>query len=258
MRIETFRTYLNKTNYRGVNSVPDNEELRKMERLCIDELRQRRAKNYYSGCMEVLNEYFPTILFRISVCISQIEQFLPPAEQTAFIQLLSSFNRLMNGMKREYSMIKYIEQREHDTPSSSTSTKTAIERQPQLMVSSSSRYVPHFSTLKIDEEKAATLYDRLVQDGCLEDRSKKEFVFYYTGKGRKPVYQLKWRGDDILLSVLMEQLSPKGGRISWQVLGKIYEGLNTDSMKNVLSKTKKGEVVYTYEAHKKTVEEWLK
>ena len=61
-----------------------------------------------------------------------------------------------------------------------------------------------------------------------------------------------------MLSVLMERLYPKGGRISWKVLGKVFEGLNTDGMKSVLSKTRKGEVVYTYEPHKKTVEEWLK
>lgn len=257
MKHEAFRTYFDKTVWRSADSVPDREELRKMEYQCIKELLELREQDYDTYTV-VFDGFFEKVLGRISYSIGKIERRLSHSDEVAVIRLLASYNRLLSGMRAEDRRMNVREKRDSGSSSSVAGKKPVAEQQPQLMVSSSARWVPHFTTLNIDEERAATLYDRLVQDGCIEDRSKKDFVYYYTGKGRKPVYQLKWRGDDILLSVLMEKLYPKGGRISWKTLGKVYEGLNTDSMKNVLSKTKKGEVVYTYDEHKKTVEEWLK
>lgn len=268
MRLRALHTYFDMTYWREASLVPSFNELRDMESQCFDEL--VKVKEQDEEQFKVVYErYFDKTIGRISSCIRRIEDRTTHDDEVAIIRLLSSHNRLLSTIKRVerggYGTPRDTAQQDKPTPSDIR--KPVVEHQPPQQpnpftsspfMSSTSRYVTHFTSLNINEEKAAILYDRLVQDGYLEDRSKSDFIFYYTGKGRKPVYQLKWRGDDILLSVLMEQLSPKGGRISWQVLGKIYEGLNTDSMKNVLSKTKKGEEVSTYDKHKKTAEEWLK
>lgn len=268
MRLRALPLYFDKTFWREAGLVPSFSELRDLESQCFDEL--VKVKEQDEEQFKVVYErYFDKTIGRISSCIRRIEDRTTHDDEVAIIRLLSSHNRLLSTIKRVergvYGTPRDTVQQDKPTPSEIR--KPVVEHQPPQQpnpftslpfMGSTSRYVPHFTTLNIDEEKAAILYDRLVQDGYLEDRSKSDFIFYYTGKGRKPVYQLKWRGDDIMLSVLMERLYPKGGRISWKVLGKVFEGLNTDGMKSVLSKTRKGEVVYTYEPHKKTVEEWLK
>ena len=259
MDIEPFESYFDKTIWKGADNVPSYQQLKDMENACMSKLYELKNQDYQQ--YQVLyTKYGEKAVSRITFCNRKIAEKISVEEESKVKRLLSSYNRFLKNLKA-IDRRKYENTLRNSIQKGKAASRTLIKPKEEDITPPIERVsvqVPHFTNLKIDADKAAILYDRLVQDRVLEDTGKDGFIYYYTGTGKQAKQKLKWWGDDILLSVLMEQLSPKGGRISWQVLGKIYEGLNTDSMKNVLSKTKKGEVVYTYEAHKKTVEEWLK
>ena len=111
---------------------------------------------------------------------------------------------------------------------------------------------PHFKGLNISEEQASKLYDKLVPSR-LEDTGKSDFIYYFTGKGKQPSNKLIWKGDAIFLSNIMSILSPN--RIPWKQMDTIFEGLNTDSMKSNLTKSKDSTA---FKSDKRMIEAWLK
>lgn len=119
---------------------------------------------------------------------------------------------------------------------------------------------PYFKSLSINEQKAGVLYDKLVNGGYLEDTSKTDFTYYFTGKGPKPQSRLVWKADAFFLSVLMERVSSTS--ISWETLDNIFTGLNVSSMKSYLSKVRKqkreGYSQPKYDTYSQMIDLWLK
>lgn len=117
-----------------------------------------------------------------------------------------------------------------------------------------------FLNLNLSEDKAAQLYDTLVQGSYLADTGKTEFIYYFTGVGEPPKDKLKWKSDAIILSILIKKLTPN--RMPWKELSAIFDGLNIDSMRTNLSKElAKYKDEYedsTYERHAAIVDDWLK
>ena len=123
---------------------------------------------------------------------------------------------------------------------------------PQQETISKPSVVPHFKGLSITEEQASKLYDKLVPSR-LEDTGKSDFIYYFTGKGKQPSNKLIWKGDAIFLSNIMSILSPN--RIPWKQMDTFFEGLNTDSMKSNLTKSKDSTA---FKSDKRMIEAWLK
>ena len=114
----------------------------------------------------------------------------------------------------------------------------------------------HFSALNINEGQAERLYDLLLQKGLIEDTGKAGFVYRFTGKGEESHEPLIWKGDAVLLSILMKRLSGNKS-IPWKTLPLVFNGLKIDSMKSYLSKSRNNEWFREkYESNCNMIDSW--
>ena len=247
-----FKTYFEKTIWRGADKVPSYEELKKMEDACLDKLLELKKQDYQQFRF-LFVKYGMKVVERISFCDSKryeegIDEVMPL--RSSYVRFLDNLKNLDRSMY-EHSLRRAIDKGKLHKRylESLTSGANKVDKH----IEQKEEQAPHFVKLRIGEEKAAGLYDRLVGEKILEDTGKNDFIYYYTGKGKQASKKLRWLGDAILLSVLMQQLSLSF--VPWKKMEQIYDGLNIKGMKAVLSKTKG---YYSYEKHVKTVQEWLK
>lgn len=114
----------------------------------------------------------------------------------------------------------------------------------------------HFTALSINKGQAEKLYDLLLQKGLIEDTGKAGFVYRFTGKGEESHEPLIWKGDAVLLSILMKRLSGDKS-VPWKELPLVFKGLNIKSMKSYLSKSCKDEWHREkYETNRKMIDSW--
>lgn len=114
----------------------------------------------------------------------------------------------------------------------------------------------HFTALNINKGQAERLYDLLLQKGLIDDTGKAGFVYRFTGKGEESHEPLIWKGDAVLLSILMKRLSGDKS-VPWKELPLVFKGLNIKSMKSYLSKSRKDEWHREkYETNRKMIDSW--
>lgn len=222
-----FENYFNKTIWRSADKVPSYEELMKMENDCLDKLLELKKQDYqqYSVLFAL---YGGKAVDRISFYNKKIAEGLIDVEKVK--SLRSSYNRFLKNLKaldRSLYENRLRGSIQRGKLASRTIKKKAEKSGPVFDETSVS--VPHYTNLNINEEQAATLYNKLVKAGYLQDRSKDDFIYYYTGKGYQAKQKLKWIGHYIVLSNMTKFLSPKKV-VSWTTLEQVYEGINVKGM----------------------------
>ncbi len=124
--------------------------------------------------------------------------------------------------------------------------------------------LPHYNLPKMNVEKAERLYDTLVEGKYLIDTGKNDFVYFFTGLGKKAKKKLIWNRDNdhpaVILGVLLSKLfAPKG--VSWKDTYNIFDNI-PKNMDVSLARTKKRHEEhslrnYSYKRHEKLVSSWL-
>lgn len=252
-----FENYFERCVWRGADKVPSYGELKEMEKACKDKLYELKKQDYQQ--YKVLFAMYGELdVKRITYCHKKLNEGMDVNDEIRMKGLLASYERFLMNLKAldrtlyERRLRGAISKGKHlSSLKSEVAKKTTKEDKP---IEKKEEQVPHFVKLNIDEQQAAVLYDRLVEEHFLEDTGKDDFIYYYTGKGHQASKKLKWLGDDIVLSVLMKQLS--NSFVPWKKMEQIYEGLNIKGMKVVLSKTQKD--YYSHDKHVKKVQEWLR
>ena len=229
MDIEPFESYFDKTIWKGADNVPSYQQLKDMENACMSKLYELKNQDYQQYKI-LFAKYGEKAVSRITFCNSKIAKGLNDVDERKVKSLLSSYNRFLKNLKAidrglyENCLRSSIQK---GKSASRTIKKNAEKSEP--VAEETPVRVPHYTNLNIDEQQAATLYDKLVTERYLEDRSKNDFVYYYTGKGYQARQQLKWIGNYIVLSNMTKFLSPNNV-VSWQTLEQVYEGVNTHAM----------------------------
>lgn len=88
------------------------------------------------------------------------------------------------------------------------------------------------------------LYDRLVEEGYLEDTGKEIFLYYFTGQGDAPTGKLVWTADSTTFAVLIDYLSKSPTKRPWSLMSVAFPDLECGSMSVMLSRAKKNQEQY--------------
>lgn len=101
------------------------------------------------------------------------------------------------------------------------------------------------------------LYDRLVDEGYLEDTGKDVFLFFFAGQGETtPAKKLIWNADPIILGVLIDVLSMN--RRPWALMELAFDNINTNALKSSVSRAKNNKYGgLSYEQHYQTIQRLL-
>lgn len=274
---QVFEAYFKKTGWKEGRSFPSRAELSKMEDACIEKLNElaqsdKRLYNY------AFNKYGNDLIKRIGFFMRQKQLLVDDKNIQKLLSSAVSFREKLKAFDRK-SYERYLREsieRGKRCLNSQTPDKCTIEAKPVVVEKDENPEIKHFDFNKkqdkgnviLKDNQAEILYDCIVRDGFLEDTSKEDFIYYFTGKGKKAQKKLKWRGNHIVLSVLLEQLF-EPDKIDWDTAYSVFENLPM-AMKITLSKKRKeyNEMCKTYKNnpklikcafknHRKLVSEWL-
>ena len=155
-----FEHYFNKCVWRGDDKVLSNGELKDMENACLDKLLELK-KHDYQQYKFLFVKYGKKVVERISFLDDKkykdgIEEVMPL--RVSYVRFLDNLKNLDRSLY-EHSLRRAINKgKQHHESSKSVATKeTPKEDKP---IEKMDEQVPHFTNLKIDEQKVAVLYDR--------------------------------------------------------------------------------------------------